>query len=245
MNKNIVEWDIKSGVAHIQMSDGGKNLISPAMISALNAALDEAEANKAVVVLSGDNEIFSAGFDLKVLKTGVVDAFNMLIGGFQLAERLLSFHTPVVIACSGHAMAMGAFLLLAGDYRIGCRGPFKIATNEVAIGLTMPYSAIEICRQRLVPAHFERAVELAETYSPESAVEAGFLDKVVPADALLSECMKHAKALKELDLNAHTETKLRSRHDMLKSLRRAINRDRMDFVKKGVTRLFAITRKSS
>lgn len=79
------------------------------------------------------------------------DAFKMLCGGFKLSARLLAFPTPVVIASNGHAIAMGAFLLLSGDYRIGSAGEFKIIINEVEMGFTLPFAAIEICRQRCQP----------------------------------------------------------------------------------------------
>ena len=160
----IVACDIENSVATIVMDDGKSNVISPRMLSQLNHALDRAEKENAVVVLTGREGIFSAGFDLKILKSGVFNAFNMLIGGFSLSKRLLSFPTPVVIACNGHAMAMGSFLLLSGDYRIGVAGGFKIAANEVEIGLTMPHSAVEICRQRLKPAHLDRTVLLSELH---------------------------------------------------------------------------------
>ena len=88
----------------------------------------------------------------------------MLEQGFLLALRLLEHPAPLIIACNGHAVAMGIFLLLSGDYRIGVNGPFRLVANEVAIGLTMPRAAIEICRQRLTPSHFNRAVILAQNY---------------------------------------------------------------------------------
>src|SRR6185312_6230463 len=113
---------------------------------------------------AGRAGVFSAGFDLKVLRAGGPNARTMLRAGFELAERMLSFPMPVVIACTGHAVAMGVFLVLSGDYRIGVAGRYKITANEVAIGITLPRAAIEICRQRLTPAHFSRATVPAEVF---------------------------------------------------------------------------------
>ena len=146
-------------------------------------------------------------------------------GGFQLAERVLSFPTPVVIACPGHTVAMAVFLLLSGDYRIGVAGPYRFTANEVAIGLTMPRSAIEICRQRLTPAHFNRAVILAEVFSPDDAVGAGILDRVVPVADLREAAFSTASDLAKLDLNAHAATKLRTRNQALQAIRAAIETD--------------------
>lgn len=237
MKSSLVSCEFEGSVATIVMDDGKRNVISPQMLRDLNHALNLAEKERSVVVLTGREDVFSAGFDLNILKSGVIDAFTMLSGGFELAARLLAFPTPVIIACNGHAMAMGAFLLLAGDYRIGSTGSFKIVTNEVSIGLTMPSAGVEICRQRLVPAHFVRAALLAENYTPETAVEAGFLDRIVPAGDLSRESAGVAAQLARLDMKSHYQTKLRARHQMLKALKRAIRSDRSDFIFKGTSRI--------
>ena len=238
MSDQLATINIDNGIATITMDDGNSNLISPNMIAAVNAALDRAEQESKVVILTGREHIFSAGFDLKILKTGVTNSFNMLIGGFKLAYRLLAYPHPVIIACNGHAYAMGAFLVLSGDYRIGARGDFGITTNEVAIGLTMPFSGIEICRQRLAPAHFVRAAMLAEKYNPDTAVAAGFLDETVEHPELLSRASALAEVYKNLDETAHRETKLHARKHLLKTMKRAIMKDRIRFVWMGVRRLF-------
>ena len=235
--ETIVSCEIENKIATIVMDDGKSNVISPRMLSQLNQALDSAEKANAVVVLTGREGIFSAGFDLKILKSGVFNAFDMLIGGFSLSKRLLSFPTPVVIACNGHAMAMGSFLLLSGDYRIGVEGEFKIAANEVEIGLTMPHSAVVICRQRLKPATFDRTVLLSELYHPQTAVDAGFLDKVVPNEDLRSEAQRRAEQFAALNLKAHHQSKLRMRRKLLSALGRAIWADRFDFVLQGLKRV--------
>ncbi len=239
MELSIVKYALAGRIATLTMDDGKRNVVSPQMIRELNQALDLAEKEEAIVLLTGREDVFCAGFDLNVLKRGIGDAFTMLTGGFELAARLLAFPTPVVIACNGHAMAMGAFLLLSGDHRIGSDEPAKIVTNEVEIGLTMPYSGIEICRQRLNPAHFVRAALLAECYTPRTAAEAGFLDRVVSMEDLLKESMEAAERLTKLDRKAHRQTKLRTRRQLLKALRRAILKDRMDFVLQGSRRLLS------
>jgi enoyl-CoA hydratase len=194
------------------------------MLTALHEAIDQAVKDQALILLTGRDGMFSAGFDLKAL-TGGTDTLAMLRAGFELSYRLLSHPRPVVIACPGHAVAMGAFLLLSGDFRIGAAGPFRIVANEVAIGLPMPRAAVEICRQRLTPAHFNRAVILAETYSPESAVHAGFLDQVVEAPALRDAAHGTAAGFLKLDMDAHAASKLRARDQALQALRAAIDVD--------------------
>lgn len=231
----IVKQQIEHNIAWIMMDDGDKNVISPTMIDQLNAALDQAEKAGAVVVLTGRQEVFSAGFDLQVFKSKNPKLImRMLMGGFKLSKRLLSFPTPVIIACNGHAIAMGAFLLLSGDHRIGVDGEFKVVANEVQIGLTMPYSAIEICRQRLNRSHCERAMNLSALYNPETAIEAGFLDQVVAPKDLNATAQMWAKHFNGLDLAAHTASKKRNRKALIKALGWAIHKDRLDFLWQGL-----------
>jgi enoyl-CoA hydratase len=212
-------------VATIRMDDGKVNCLSPRMLNDLDQALDRAASDGATVLLTGREGVFSAGFDLDVLRPGGEPANQMVRAGFELAGRILSFPTPVVIACSGHAVAMGAFLLLSADVRIGAEGPYRITANEVAIGLTMPRAAVVICRHRLTPAAFNRAVVVAEVSSPEAAVAAGFLDRVVPQADLLRTARETAVAVSQLDMAAHAATKLRARQDELDALRDAIEAD--------------------
>jgi enoyl-CoA hydratase len=220
-----VTYERSGPVGTIRMDDGKVNCLSPRMLDDLGEALDRAESDGVTVLLAGREGVFSAGFDLNVLRPGGEAASQMVRAGFELAGRILSFPTPVVIACGGHAVAMGAFLLLSADVRIGADGPFKITTNEVAIGLTMPYAAVVICRNRLTPAAFNRAVVVADVSSPEAGVAAGFLDRVVPRADLLRTARETAAAVSQLDMAAHAATKRRARQDLLTSLRDAIEAD--------------------
>lgn len=217
------QFDPPIGV--IRMDDGRANALSPEMLRDINAALDRAMIDQAVVVLTGRDGRFSAGFDLNVLGAGGPAAINLLRAGFETAERLLSFPTPVVMACTGHTIAMGLFLLLSGDYRVGGSGDYKLTANEVAIGLTMPQSAIEICRQRLTPAAFTRVVNLAEVFAPDQAVATGILDRVVESSELEEITRDTAVRLAALDMRAHAATKLRARAPALTALRAAIAAD--------------------
>ena len=226
----LVSYELQDGIATVVMDDGKVNALSLAMQAELNATLDRALSEKAILVLSGRKNTFSAGFDLPTLMGGGSTAVNMLVGGFRLAERLLSYPRPVVAAVNGHAMAMGLFLVACADYAIGVDGVYKIMANEVAIGLTMPRSALEICRQRLAPAHFNRAMLTSETYTPAAAIAAGFLDRVVPEAELLGEARTVAtRFAQQLKMNAYQGTKERVREPALAALRAAIERDETDF----------------
>ena len=219
----LVTYELNDRIATIAMDDGKVNAFSIPMLKAVHAALDLAERDGAIVILTGREGYFSAGFDLKVFAGGDVEqVIEMLMLGATLAERILGFARPVITACPGHTVAAGAFMALAADMRIGTDGPYRIGLNEVKIGLTVPWFVIELARQRLNPAHFNRAVVSATMYGPAEAVTAGFLDEVVSAGELRSASLAAAAALAELNPQAHAATKLRARGDSLKAIRRAI-----------------------
>jgi enoyl-CoA hydratase len=224
-----VTYSLAEGVALVALDDGKANALSPAMQAEIHAALDRAAGDPAgALVLAGRAGRFSGGFDLKVMGTAGAEAAAMVRGGFELAERLLTFPKPVVIACTGHAVAMGAFLLLAADWRVGTAGPYKIAANEVAIGLIMPRGAVELARQRLTPAHLHRSLLLAEEYAPEGAVAAGYLDELAPEGEVEAAARRAAARLAALSRPAFHATRERTRGPALAALRAAIEADDAD-----------------
>lgn len=230
--KALASFEIIDGVAVIKIDDGKANALSLPMQQAFNSALDQAQQAKLPVVITGRSGILSAGFDLKTLAAGGQPAYEMLNGGIEIALRLLSFETPVVIACGGHAIAMGVFLLQSGDYRIGVAGNFKYSANEVAIGMTMPWSMIEILRQRLTPAALSRAVLLAETFTPTNGVENGLIDRVVATEAeLMPTALEFAKSTLALNAAAHAASKQRLRDEAIASIRGCWTKDSVDWKK--------------
>lgn len=222
---DLVSYHLDEGIATLTLSNGKVNAISPEVISAFNAALDQAEKDRAVVIITGQPGILSGGYDLKVMTASPEQAIELVRQGSSLARRLLSHPFPVVIACPGHAVAKGAFLLLSVDYRIGVEGPFSIGLNEVQIGMTMHHAGIELARDRLRKSAFHRSVINGEMFNPVSAVDAGFLDQVVKPEALLETAREVAGQLKKINMRAHRNTKLKVRKELLDTLDKAIELD--------------------
>jgi len=222
----LVSYQFSDGIARLTLSNGKVNAVSPAVVEAFNKALDKAEQDKAVVVITGQPGILSGGYDLKVMTSSVEAAKDLVAAGSTLARRMLSHPYPVIVACSGHAVAKGAFILLSADYRIGIEGPFKIGLNEVAIGMTMHHVGIELARARLTNSAFNRSVVNAEMFDPAEAVTAGFLDKVVPAEELENKAMEMATQLTKLNMIAHRNTKLKTRKALLELLDSSITIDK-------------------
>jgi enoyl-CoA hydratase len=162
---STVGYELNDSVATITMDDGKVNVLGPDMQAAINQALDRAEKDSAkAVVIAGNDRVFSGGFDLAVFQSGDGKAaLGMLAGGFELSVRCLTFPAPVIMSATGSAIAMGSFLLLSGDHRVG-QPKTKCQAIEVAIGMTIPIAAIEIMRMRLTPAAFQRGAALASIY---------------------------------------------------------------------------------
>lgn len=221
----LVQVTTDENYAIIKIANGKVNAISHEVIDEINNSLDIAEKEERVVIITGQNGILSGGYDLKVMTKSADAAKELVTRGSQLSHRLLSFPTPVIMACNGHAVAKGAFLLLSADYRIGTEGAFKIGLNEVMIGMTMHNAGIEIAKGKLAPVYFERSVSNSEMYSPEEAIAAGFLDKIVPEEHLLGTATKVAQLFGKLNKNAHKNTKLKVRKELLERLAKAIKED--------------------
>ncbi len=212
----------------IQLDDGKANALGFAMLAEIAEALDTAEKAGKVVIIAGRPGKFSAGFDLTVMAGGGDEMMNLLRGGADLSQRLLNFQTPVILAVSGHALAMGALLLLSADYRIGTRGNFKIGLNEVAIGMSLPWFGIELARARIAGVHLNNAVSLARIYDADAAIAVGYLDEAVDADELLPRAIAMAEDLGKLDMHAHQQTKERLREGLNAALATAFEKETAD-----------------
>ena len=234
MTSESVHYNLQDQVATIRIDDGKRNALSPQVLREIYHALDRAETDRAIVIITGRESVFSAGFHLDVMKRGGINALKMLRAGYALTARVMAYPYPVIAACNGHSLAMGVFLMLSADYVIGSRGDFKIAANEVAIGMTMPRVAAAVLRQRLNPAAFQRAVTLSQYFDVESALRAGFFDELVDPADLMRRARSCADEFKKLDPRAHTASKRRIRAALIRKIRFSIPLDLLDAVLMGV-----------
>ncbi len=223
---STVTYAVTDAVATITLDDGKVNVLSPTMQQNIHAALDQAEQADEVkaVVLAGNNRVLSAGFDLAIFGSGDAAAgFAMLRGGIELMDRFLRFPVAVVVAATGPAVAGGSFLLCSGDHRIGSEKT-RCQANEVAIGMTVPQSCIEILRMRLTNSAFQRAVGLAATFTGEEARAGGWLDEVVAPEDVLSRAQEVAAGFAAtLHTQHHLASKLKARADGLAAIQAGID----------------------
>ncbi len=218
-----------SGVLVCTIDDGKANALSRDIIAAVLDAIDEAERDDDVrsLVIHGREGRFSGGFDLSVMTSGDIVAMSELVSdGGELVRRLAASSIPVVAACTGHAMAAGAFMLLGCDVRVGADIDCKIGLNEVAIGLVIPDWGFTIARARLSNRHLQRAVATSRITDAATAVDVGFLDEVVPADEVLDTAVARAAELATLDARAYRGTISKLRGELVDTMADQIAADR-------------------
>ncbi|HJM74037.1 MAG: crotonase/enoyl-CoA hydratase family protein [Acidimicrobiales bacterium] len=222
-----------AGVAVITMDDGKANALGHDLLGALLAALDEVDASGAdAVVIVGRPGRFSAGFDLSVMKAGGNGPKEMLAAGVDVFLRIYQFPRPVVVACTGHAIAAGAIILMSSDLRVGTAGEFKIGMPELTIGMPLPFFATELMRDRLSKRHVARAT-LGQMYDPETAIDAGYLDEVVNAEDLLDTAVAHARVAGGVGRGAMKRTRITTRGVIADAVRSGLAEDLSHFVVEG------------
>jgi enoyl-CoA hydratase len=213
----------------VHLDDGKANALSSEMIVAIAHALDSAEADDTIgaVVIHGRPGRFSGGFDLSVMRGGDLGAVVTLVSdGGDLVRRLYGSSVPVIAACTGHALAAGALMLLSCDLRIGADIDCKIGLNEVAIGMVLPAWALTIAKERLSRRHLQLAVATAVVSDGRGAVEAGFLDEAVPEADVLPRAMARAAEFAALSGRAYAGTVIALRGEVLDTMAAQITADR-------------------
>ncbi|MEO1474965.1 MAG: crotonase/enoyl-CoA hydratase family protein [Pseudomonadota bacterium] len=218
----LLTISVENDVAHIHLDDGKANALSFDMLDAINGALDDAEDTAKAVLFSGRAGRFCAGFDLSVMREDPANAAKLVNAGGHLLLRLFENKLPIVVACTGHALAAGGLFLLAADTRFGAQGDFKIGLNETAIGMVLPTFGIELPRARLAQDHFTPAVIQAKAHTPDEAVAAGFLDEAVEAGALLDTAQAAAEALGQLPQAAYHGNKKLIRKPAIEVMRASL-----------------------
>ncbi len=217
---DTMDYTLQDRVALIRFDDGKANVVSPTFSDTMNDCLDRAEADGAgAVLLCGREGMFSAGFDLKIFQRSAEEGIGMVLKGIELAIRLYSYPMPVVAACTGHGIAMGAFLLLACDNRVGAQGAFQWSLPETRINMDIPTPLVALTMARLAPAYATRAAIQAEIFGPELAVAAGFLDEVVAPEQVLPRAREIAEGLAQLPTAHYANNKLSARAATLATMR--------------------------
>jgi enoyl-CoA hydratase len=224
MSAKIATLTNKNDISIITLDDGKANVFSPKMIQDVNECLDKVPTESGALIITGREGMFSAGFDLKIISAGDIQAtMDMSLSGFKLLSRIFSFPRPVLAACSGHGIALGTFLLCCCDYRIGVKGDFMIGANEMRTNMVIPIPILELISHRVSSSHKYRAILGAEMYSLQNGVEAGLIDEIVDSNDLMEAAKLKAKDLASMGHPSYSLTKELFIREQLQKINDAIS----------------------
>ena len=210
-------------ISIVTMHDGKANAFSSKMSEDFNGCLSEVPKDSGALIVTNHSDIFSGGFDLKTIRSGDAEAARkMSYAGLTLVADLFSFPRPVIIACNGHAVALGAFILLTADYRIGADADFRVWANEVGNDMTVPVSILEITKIRIEQSHWYRAILHSRAYTIQEAIAPGYIDEIVPQDRLMDAALAKAEELAKLNHPYYAVTKNRAQEDVMKKIRASL-----------------------
>ena len=225
MSEQLANLTKEGDVSIITLDDGKANVFSPSMTADIDALIDEVPRDTGSLLITGRTGMFSGGFDLKIMSSGDLNEINKMVKvGFSLLARIYSYPRPVVCACSGHAIALGAFMLLCSDYRFGADGEFMIGANEVRNNMSIPEPILELSKSRITKTHWFRAILNAEMYPPSKAIAPGYLDEVVDPKDLLIKAMEKASDLATLDHPVYQITKELDQSEVIDRIRSSIDK---------------------
>ncbi|UCF39836.1 MAG: enoyl-CoA hydratase/isomerase family protein [Gemmatimonadota bacterium] len=185
-------------VAVLRMEHGKANALDLELIDAIGDALRDIEeaGSHSAVVLTGTGPMFSAGVDLfRFLESGdsyLNQFFEAMVRSFR---ALFTFPRPLVAAVNGHAIAGGAVMAAAADYRVMSIGNGKIGVPELRVGIPFPVAAIEILRFAASTQHLQELVYLGRAYAVEEAHQVGLIDEIAEAPALRDRALDVAQSL--------------------------------------------------
>lgn len=177
----------------VQLDNGIPNALSSELISELTGFLKKSAEGQKPLVLSGNTKFFSMGLNLPELIDISPEEFTDFIRSFDaLVHTLYTLPVPVACALEGHAVAGGAILALACDFRIGVNEPRKFGCNEAQLGVPVPHLPAMIIRQLVSDSVANKIIYQGSILSFEEACQLRFLDELVAADELIAHAGKIA-----------------------------------------------------
>lgn len=218
----MIDLKIDDGVAIVTIKHGKANALDIELCEGLVKCFEElrTKATRAVVV-TGQGRIFSAGVDLLRVSSGGSDYVRKFLPSLHRILDAVFFHPkPVVAAINGHAIAGGAVLACCADRRIMARSSGRIGITELLVGVPFPALAFEVVRFAVPPRYLPEFMFGAATYDSDVALQRGWVDEVVEADALMAQALTAAQALAKLSPAAFVQTKMQLRAEISERIKR-------------------------
>lgn len=213
---SLVSVEDRRGVAVIALDRPPANAFSADLVAALARAFDDGADSRAIVLTSTSSKIFSGGWDLPIVSKLEREEMKAFLEAYcDLVRKIFTHPAPIVAALPGHAIAGGMIVAAAADERFVAEGPARLGLSEVALGVPLPASCVELFRFVLGSRGMERLTASAENMPVDRALAMGLADRAVAPADLEAAALERAAALSRGSLPAYAETKRRARAESL------------------------------
>jgi enoyl-CoA hydratase/carnithine racemase len=190
-----MQIEMHGGAAVVRLG-GGPNAFDGEFVAALDAALDEVEADPEAraVVTTGGGKHYSNGYDLEYMG-GLAgdDLATFLDRSRRVLARILAFPVPTAAALNGHAFGIGAMLALAHDRRVARRDRGWFCLPEIDLGMRFSPFMLALISARLPEPRAHEAILTGGRYDAAGALALG----VAHAEADEADLLSTATALLE------------------------------------------------
>jgi enoyl-CoA hydratase/carnithine racemase len=193
----LIATKAADGVLTIRMNrPEKKNALTADMYGALAGALERAHGDSSVRVslLLGTPGAFCAGNDISDFMAAAMSGNRSSNAVIDFLERIIMAEKPVVAGVDGVAVGIGTTMLLHCDYVVASRDSL-FRTPFVDLGLITEAGSSLLAPRQIGHHRAFALLAMGETLDAEAAREAGFVNRVVPADALESVAVDAANAL--------------------------------------------------
>jgi enoyl-CoA hydratase/carnithine racemase len=202
-----IRFEVEGAIATIAFNrPQKKNAITAAMYQSAASALKDADANGTVrvIVITGDGACFTAGNDLEDFLQSPPQGDESPVTQFMNALRTTA--KPVIAAVPGLAIGIGTTLLMH------CELVYAADTAKFAMPFTQLGLCPEFASSVLLPriAGYQRAAEkllLGEAFNASEAEKMGLVNRVLPAEELMSFVQTQAAKLAALPTESLRVTK--------------------------------------
>ena len=197
---------LKDEVASVSFDSGKRsNLLSLDVIRQLTETAKELASNKKLmaVILSGGQQNFSFGFDLKdkeflgLKKLGFEENRDYFQLGKIMCDEWEKLNCLTICEIRGWCVGGGVALATSCDLRISETGA-KFYVPEVERGLNMSWGSVPRLNALLGPAKTKRLLLLAEKINSPTAKDWGLIDSYLSPSKLKLESMKFARKAAEM-----------------------------------------------
>ena len=196
---NTVLLEVKDGIGYITINrPAALNALSSEVLTDLNLVLDEVEKHEdiRVVIVSGQGDkAFVAGADIKEMdQMSPIQAFEYMTYANDTFTRLSDLTQPTIAVLNGYALGGGLELALSTDIRIGFEKTM-VGFPEVGLGIIPGFAGTQRMSRLIGTSKTKELIYTARIVKGNEAYDLGILNKLVPAEELLSSAEELAKSI--------------------------------------------------